>query len=270
MICFPNTKINIGLQVVEKRPDGFHNIRSVFYPISLCDMLEAVESKDFHFTSTGKDIPGHTEDNLCVKAYRLLSAEKPIPPVHIHLHKVTPMGAGLGGGSANAAFFIRLMNEKFALGMDDATIRTRAAKLGSDCPFFVSNEPAFVQGRGDVFEAIGLSLKGYHIALVCPPIHINTAEAYSGIVPRQPDVTLPEFILNNDPGKWKEELKNDFEPSVFQKYPAVREIKERLYSFGAAYASMSGSGSAVYGIFERKKDLSRKFQGYFIWQEELR
>ncbi|MFY0600775.1 MAG: 4-(cytidine 5'-diphospho)-2-C-methyl-D-erythritol kinase [Cyclobacteriaceae bacterium] len=253
MVDFPNAKINLGLNIVSKRPDGYHDIETCFYPIPLCDILEVVASDKLLFTSTGLDIPGDPKGNLCLKAYDLIKSAYDIPPVHIHLHKVIPMGAGLGGGSADGAFTLKLLNDKFDLNIEAGELERLAGKLGSDCPFFVKNEPVFAQGTGTDFSDIEVSLKGKYIALVHPKVHVSTQEAYGGVVPRKPAKGIQE-ILQMTVSSWQEGLINDFEKSVFENHPSIKEVKRQLYEAGALYASMSGSGSSVFGIFEERPD----------------
>jgi 4-diphosphocytidyl-2-C-methyl-D-erythritol kinase len=274
MLTFPNAKINIGLNIVEKREDGFHNIESVFYPIGLNDVLEVIENTEagaerITFTSSGIEIPGDARDNLCCFAYHLIAADYPLPNVKVHLHKHIPIGAGLGGGSADAAFFIRLLNEKFELGISWGEMHHYARQLGSDCSFFISNKPAFAEERGDQYESILLDLSNYHIVLVYPGIHINTAKAYSGVKPKKPVRSLEEDIQNLPLAQWKDQIHNDFEDSIFPQFPEIKNIKNKLYSKGAVYASMSGSGSSVYGVFEQAVDLKREFPDCFVFQGAL-
>jgi 4-diphosphocytidyl-2-C-methyl-D-erythritol kinase len=274
MIKFPNAKINIGLNIVEKRDDGFHNIESVMYPIALCDALEIIENKDIKaeniiFNSSGIPIPGNPETNLCVKAYKLMSADYSLPKVHVHLHKHIPIGAGLGGGSSDAAFFIRSMNEKFDLGISWGEMHHYARQLGSDCSFFVTNKPAFAEGKGDQYESLNLDLSNYYIALIYPNILVNTAKAYSGVKPKQPIRSLEDDIQSLPIEDWKKFIHNDFEDSIFPQHPELRSIKQKLYDQGAVYASMSGSGSSVYGIFSNKTDLKETFKDYFVFEGGL-
>ena len=274
MISFPNAKINIGLNIVEKRSDGFHNIESIFFPVGLCDALEVVENTNqgaerIVFSSSGIIIPGEESTNLCCRAFHLIANDYPLPNVKIHLHKHIPIGAGLGGGSSDAAFFIRLLNEKFELGLSWGEMHHYAKQLGSDCSFFVSNKPAFVEGKGDAFESIKLNLSNYYIALIYPNIHINTAKAYSGVKPKKPTHSLENDILNLPIYQWKNYIHNDFEDSVFLQFPKLKSIKEELYSQGALYASMSGSGSTVYGVFKNATNLKAKFSNSFVWEGKL-
>lgn len=258
MLTFPNAKINLGLRILYKRPDGFHEIDSCFYPVGWQDALEIQIAVTTAFQSTGITIDGKGSDNLCMKAYQLLSQDHSLPPVTIHLHKNIPIGAGLGGGSANAAFTIDMLNEKFKLGLSSEEMQAYAAQIGSDCPFFIDNKPMMVGGRGEVLTASSLSLKGKCLLLVYPNLHISTGEAYRGIHPQQPEYSCQE-ILSKPIGEWKSLLKNDFEDSLFPKYPQLSILKEELYEMGAIYASMTGSGSTVFGIFDEKPKAPQKW-----------
>jgi 4-diphosphocytidyl-2-C-methyl-D-erythritol kinase len=273
MIIFPNAKINIGLNIVEKREDGFHNIESVMYPVGLKDVLEIIENKETDdrilFSSSGINIPGNPATNLIVKAYHLIAQDHVLPKIKVHLHKHIPIGAGLGGGSSDAAFFIKLIKEKFELDISWGEMHHYAKQLGSDCSFFVSNRPAFAEGKGDEYESLTLDLNGYHIVLVNPNIHINTAKAYSGVKPKKPARSLEEDIQNLSIDQWKEFIHNDFEDSMFPQFPELKKIKEKLYAEGAVYAAMSGSGSTLYGIFKNKTALKNKFEGCFVFEGEL-
>lgn len=254
MIIFPNAKINIGLNVLNKREDGFHNLETVFYPIGLRDALEVLESKTLEFTSSGLEIPGNSTDNLCLKAYRLLANDFKLPPVHIHLHKHIPIGAGLGGGSSDASFFIKLMNEKFELGLVNSKMEYYASQLGSDCAFFVQNKPAIAFGRGDQLQSIEMDLSNYFMVLIMPPVQVSTVAAYRGVIPHAVSNSLLDLI-NLPIEEWRMLVKNDFEVSVFNQYPVISEIKSKLYESGALFASMSGSGASVFGIFKDKTEL---------------
>jgi len=254
MLIFPNAKINIGLNITERRADGYHNLETIFYPLGIKDALEIVAADELSFESSGLEIPGRAEDNLFVKGYHLLKKDFNVPPVKIHLHKHIPIGAGLGGGSADAAFFIRLMNQKFALGLNDDEMMAYARQLGADCAFFIKNEPVFAFEKGDEFEPIKLDLSKYHIALVMPPVHVSTAEAYRGVKPAPVEYSLMEMV-REPVTQWKKFIKNDFEVSVFRDHPEIRGVKAALYEAGALYASMSGSGASVFGIFEQKPNL---------------
>ncbi len=268
MVQFPNVKINIGLNIVEKRPDGFHNLESCFYPVGWTDVLEVVPAETFSFTTGGLAIPGDPARNLCVRAYESLKQDFDLPPVKMHLHKIVPIGAGLGGGSADAAFALKLLNEKFALGLSPDQMEGYARPLGSDCAFFVRNEPVYCVEKGDVFEEISLSLKGYAAVLVYPNLAISTAEAYAGIRPRRPEVPL-RALLETPVAEWRRAVRNDFEESLFPKYPVLEKLKAELYEQGAVYASMSGSGSTIYGIFEQAPVLPNHFAAYRVWQGDL-
>ena len=254
MILFPNAKINIGLNILSRREDGYHNLETIFYPLAIRDALEVVEADQMKFTSSGLEIPGDAMDNLCLKAYYLLSKDYKLPPVHIHLHKNIPIGAGLGGGSADASFFIRLINQKFELGMDALQMEGYASKLGSDCAFFIQNKPAIAVGKGDQLQTINLDLSSYFIMLVMPQVQVSTSDAYRGVRPATMASSLADLIKLPIEA-WRVAIKNDFEPSVFLQYPIIAEIKSKLYSAGALYACMSGSGSSVFGIFEKELKL---------------
>ena len=252
MIVFPNAKINIGLRVVEKRSDGFHNIESIFYPVSdLFDVLEVVESKELSFTSSGIEIPGSLTSNLCVKAFQLIKAEFDIPFVAIHLHKVIPIGAGLGGGSADAAFMLKVLNEIFHLNLSVLQLIDYARKLGSDCAFFIKNEPVYAFNKGDEFENVELDLTQYLLKIEYPSVHISTREAYQGILPLSSKEKMREMI-RKPIEDWKKLVTNDFEKTVFPSHPSIENLKNKMYTDGAIFASMTGSGSAVFGIFEKK------------------
>lgn len=271
MVVFPNAKINIGLYVTEKRPDGFHNLETVFYPIELRDVLEITEIKGERgscvFTSTGLPIDCPPEKNLVSKAYSILASEYELPSVEVHLHKIIPYGAGLGGGSADAAFMLVGLNRLFSLGLNEEQLMGYAARLGSDCPFFVRNHPVFAFGKGELMEAIDLSLKDYVMVLVKPDRGVSTPEAYRGITPRAASFDLRE--LGKLPVcEWNGVVVNDFETSVIPKVPEIQEIKDTLNALGAVYVSMTGSGSAVYGLFDRSVEVGETFPGYFVWKSK--
>jgi len=252
MLTFPNAKINLGLNITEKRPDGYHNLETIFYPVPIEDALEINilnEGKGkFRLHQAGLEIEGEAENNLVVKAYKLLDDRFNLPPVDIHLFKHIPSGAGLGGGSADAAFMLKLLNNKFELGLPDDTLETYAAKLGADCAFFIKNTPTYAEGIGNIFSPIELSLKGYRIMIVRPDVFVSTREAFANIRPHRPEYPVRE-VIRRPVAEWKDTLINDFEASVFPQYPVIGEIKEELYHQGAIYASMSGSGSSVFGLF---------------------
>lgn len=252
MITFPNCKINLGLSVTEKRPDGYHNLETVFYPVALEDALEIRTihdtDKKFNLYQHGTEIAGRPEDNLVVKAYLLLDKEFQLPAVEIHLYKHIPSGAGLGGGSADAAFMLKLLNEHYHLELSDDQLETYAATLGADCAFFIKNKPTFAEGIGNIFSPVDLSLSGYQIMIVKPNVFVSTREAFANIRPHRAEYPIRDAIAR-PLNEWKEILINDFEASVFPQYPVIGEIKEELYRQGAIYASMSGSGSSVFGLF---------------------
>ena len=256
MLCFPNAKINLGLNIVSKRADGYHNLETVFYPVAIRDALEVVPAAGEKgiFKQSGILLEGNPEQNLVVKAYSLLKKEYALPEVDIFLRKNIPFGAGLGGGSADAAFMLKLLNNIYELHIPENKLEEFASQLGADCPFFIRNKPVFATGTGNIFTPIDLSLEEYFIVLVKPEIHVSTKEAYELVKPELPAVSLKE-IVKNPPETWKGIMINDFESSVFVKYPAIKDIKEKLYDFGAIYASMSGSGSSVFGIFREEPNL---------------
>lgn len=252
MLVFPNAKINIGLCVVENRADGFHNIESIFYPVfDLFDVLEVVESKVLSFTSSGIEIPGSSTSNLCVQAFQLVKSDFDIPFVTIHLHKVIPIGAGLGGGSADAAFMLKALNDLFNLNLTVDELINYARKLGSDCAFFIENTPVYAFNKGDDFEKIELNLTDYQLKIEYPNIHIGTKEAYNGIDPLSSKQCLKD-IISKPIEEWKTLLENDFEKSVFPSHPSIENVKKKMYADGAVFASMTGSGSAVFGLFKNK------------------
>ena len=266
MLLFPNCKINLGLTVTGKLDDGFHTIETVMFPVPLCDILEMIVSPSgmFSFKTSGLQIPGNPDDNLVVKAYKLLTEDFDLKPVEIHLHKAIPLGAGLGGGSSDGAFAIKILNSIFNLNLSIKKMQQYAGRLGSDCPFFIENKPVLAKGKGDVLENIKIDLSGYSFVIVKPGIHINTAQAYTMIKPSKNKMSLKEIIIE-PPEKWKGLLTNDFEYPVFGNYPEIKAIKDKLYKLGALYTSMSGSGSAVYGIFREEPDLEDSFKGCFVW-----
>jgi len=264
LIVFPDCKINLGLRILNKREDGFHNLATVFYPLPLKEALEIIRNNDqdnkeaIHFSQSGNIVDGSIENNLCIKAYHLLKKDFPqLPSVKMHLHKVIPMGAGLGGGSADAAFTLKLLNEKFQLGLSTEQLISYSLQLGSDCPFFIIDQPCYATGRGEILEPFSLSLSGYQLLLINPGIHVNTGWAFSQLnitASASDSVTEKKNIkeiISQKPADWHKELINDFESPVFLKYPELSAIKEQLYQQGAIYAAMSGSGSTLFGLFEK-------------------
>lgn len=254
MLQFANAKINIGLHVTSKRPDGYHDIETIFYPVSLYDVLEVLPADKLGFEVHNYDFPAG-EDNLCIKAYYLLAEKYKLPPVNIHLLKNIPVGAGLGGGSSDAAHILKMLNELFRLDIGDDTLIRYAARLGADCPFFIGNQPMYAHGIGTEMEKIALDLSAYSIVVIKPDAFISTAEAYRGVVPKLAEIDLRRAI-RLPIQQWKYHIVNDFELGIFKNYPYIQDVKAKLYAEGAVYASMSGSGSAVFGIFETLPDKS--------------
>jgi 4-diphosphocytidyl-2-C-methyl-D-erythritol kinase len=266
MITFPNAKINLGLAVVLRRPDSYHNIETVFYPVNLYDALEVVPAKEgkTSFSLTGLPVDGLPENNLVIKALNLLKQDFDIPEIDIYLYKNIPFGAGLGGGSSDAAFMLKLLNDFAGLHLSVEQLEVYAAQIGADCPFFIRNEPVFAEGTGNEFSPVNLSLEGYHWVIVKPDIHVSTRDAYARVNPRQPEVSLRDKI-QLPVSQWKDKLVNDFEPGIFALHPFIGDIKRQLYGLGAVYACMSGSGSSVFGIFETKPDIEGLFSDCSVY-----
>jgi 4-diphosphocytidyl-2-C-methyl-D-erythritol kinase len=265
MIVFPNAKINLGLQVVSRRGDGFHDIATVFYPVTWCDALEIIIAENrqpFSLTQSGILISSDIESNIVYKAWQAVSKIKRLPSLQVHLHKHIPMGAGLGGGSSDAAAFITAVNKLLHLGITNEEQMQIASSLGSDCAFFIHNKPVLASGRGDQFKSVTIDLSSYFILLVYPGIHSSTADAYRLVKPARPEKD-PEHVLRLPINEWKNNLVNDFESSIFNKFPQVKELKQLLYDSGALYASMSGSGSAVFGLFDSAPEV--KFPETMRW-----
>lgn len=261
MVIFPNCKINLGLHILQKRNDGYHDLETVFYPIPVYDVLEIISSKTTQFNTTGIPI-NVSGDNLCIQAYRLLKNDYPqLPEVNIHLHKVIHIGAGLGGGSADAAFTLILLNKKYNLGISDEKLFGYALQLGSDCPIFILNKPALAKGRGEVLEEINCTLSPYKMLLINPGIHINTGELFGKITPSLPKTNLRE-IIQLPVSEWKHQLTNDFEKIVFAEHPVIEGLKKSMYENGAVYAAMTGTGSSVFGLFHEEVDFATQ-EGYF-------
>jgi len=248
MIAFPNAKINIGLNVVSRRADGYHNLETIFYPVKLADALELAGSDTTELTISGMAINGDINQNLVLKAFGLLRNDFELPPVKFHLHKIIPFGAGLGGGSSDAAFALKLLNEHFQLQLSSERLTGYARQIGADCPFFIENRPVFATGIGDQFQPVHLRLDDFQVVIVKPPFEVSTPEAYKNIIPAKPSFHLKE-IENVPVEQWKEFVVNDFEKTIFPLYPEIESIKKSLYEMGAVYASMSGSGSAVFALF---------------------
>ena len=272
MVVFPNAKINLGLNILRKREDGYHELETVLYPIGLKDGLEFIENKHnkINLTSSGLLLNVDPEANIVVKAYRLLAADYLLPGLDIHLHKVTPFGAGLGGGSSDAAFLLKGLNDFFELGLTIDQLKRYAVRLGADCSFFLENRPAFASGIGEKLSAIDIRLDGYYLVLVKPSFGVGTKEAYSNIKPAIPTIRLSDAILQS-PEKWQESVFNDFEPSVFQLFPKIAELKSKLLNMGAVYAAMSGSGSSVFGLFKNEPHFGNQDFGKdcFVWNQRL-
>ena len=273
MLVFPNAKLNLGLYVTQRRPDGFHTLESVFVPLPWTDAFEMLPAAPGHPTSltlTGRPIPGDPATNLCVRAYELVQADFPeLPPVQLYLHKIVPIGAGLGGGSADAAFALRAANDLFRLNLSVETLEGYARRLGSDCAFFIQNKPVLAVEKGDVFEEISLRLTGTACVVVYPNLHISTAEAYARISPQPPQHSLRE-ALAQPMSTWRATVSNDFETALMPSHPVLAEIKQQLYSAGATYASLSGSGSAVYGLWESGEPAATTWPAaYAVWQGVL-
>ena len=271
MITFPNAKINLGLNIVEKRPDGYHNLETIFYPIPLQDALEITPweggERKYKLAQSGIQIAGDDEHNLVVKAYKLLDSLYNLPPIEINLLKHIPSGAGLGGGSADAAFMLCMLNQHFQLNIPNEQLEVYAAQLGADCAFFVENKPTFAEGIGNIFSPIELSLKGYKLLLVKPDIFVSTRDAFAQIKPKRPTISLKE-VAKMPIEAWKTYMVNDFEESVFPQFPAIADIKAKLYDMGAIYASMSGSGSSVFALFKGDATLPKVDfgEGAFVFE----
>jgi 4-diphosphocytidyl-2-C-methyl-D-erythritol kinase len=257
MVYFPNAKINLGLRITNKREDGYHDLETVFYPISIKDGLEIIEAEALRFTQSGNTVAGDPENNLCLKAYRLLKKDFPsLPACHIHLHKIIPERGGLAGGSADGSYTLLLLNKKFGLGISEERLKQYALSLGSDCPFFIVNRPCLGTGRGEVLTPVSVDLSGYALCIVNPGIAIETKKAFSQIRPSGHTEPILENALNRPIETWKDHVFNDFESYVFQAHPEIGAIKQTLYESGALYASLSGSGSSVFGIFRERTAVS--------------
>lgn len=267
MVVFPNAKINLGLTILNKRDDCYHNLETVFYPILIKDVLEIIAGDTFEFTTSGISIDAINEENICIQAYKLLKKDFPqLPEVKMHLHKTIPLGAGLGGGSADGAFTLKLLNQKFELDLSTTQLINYSLQLGSDCPFFILNKPSFASGRGEMLEEINLDLSNYKIIIINPGIHIPTGWAFTQLTPTRFSKNIKE-IIQQPIDTWKEELMNDFETPVFKKYPEIKSIKEELYHQGAIYSAMSGSGSSVFGFFKKETLINFPLPGNYLIKE---
>ena len=256
------------MRILQKRSDGFHNVETLLYPVGIHDILEIMKSNNgkFRFHTSGLDISGDRKHNLVIRAYELLKSKYKLPPVHIHLHKVIPMGGGLGGGSSDAAYALKMINDLFCLQLDGKILEGYARQLGSDCAFFIKNEPAMATGKGDELSAVQLSLSGFYLIIVKPEIHISTPAAYGWITPNPKGSSLLNILKKPIPD-WKNEFHNDFEYAVFNHHPIIAQIKNKLYDEGAVYASLTGSGAAVYGLFKKDFSSSIEFPGCYVWDE---
>lgn len=272
MVVFPNCKINLGLQIIAKRPDGYHEIASAMYPVPIHDILEIVPSNssidDVSFSGT--EIPGNWESNLIFQAITLLRKHFTIPPLKIHIHKAIPMGGGLGGGSSNGTFTLLLLNDLFSLNLSEKELRKYASQLGSDCAFFVSQIPQLAEGRGEVLAPIKLDLSGKYLMLANDGTHISTQMAYSSVQPKNPSVSLKNIIINGSLEVWSNELINDFETPIFKQFPHLQNIKNKMLENGACYAAMTGSGSTIYGIFEKEINIEWGFDNGFVQCVQLK
>jgi 4-diphosphocytidyl-2-C-methyl-D-erythritol kinase len=271
MVLFPNAKINLGLNVTAKRPDGYHDIETIFLPIALRDVLEFIESDKPIITITGFKLDENSADNLVIKAWRLMNQHYDIPPVEVHLHKIIPIGAGLGGGSSDAAFMLKGLNEHFQCGVSIPDLEKLASTIGSDCAFFIRNSTAFGKGRGEILEPVTVNLGNYQLFLVNPSIHISTKDAYAGVKPVVPEKSLKQLI-GYDPKHWQKWIVNDFEKPIFKRFPEIGWIKSDLIKEGAIYASMSGSGSTLFGIFEHDANLEalkEHYRDFFCWTGKI-
>ncbi len=272
MIVYANAKINLGLFVTRKREDGYHDIETVFYPVPLYDIIEFRESDAFRLRTEGIVLDIGYRDNLVYKVYKVFKDKFDIPPVEVFMIKRIPSGAGMGGGSSDAAFFAKGLNEYFGIGLKEKELEALVLKFGSDCPFFIENKPVWATGRGEVMEPLDLDLSGYAIVVVKPDVSVVTAEAYLNIKPLKRGYSLKDTVCQKDFSVWREKVTNDFENYVFSKFQVVKQIKDKMYENGALYASMTGSGSAVYGLFDRDANPDTNvFKGIngFIWKGEM-
>ena len=272
MIYFSPAKINLGLQIIARRDDGFHNLRSLMYPLPLYDIIEICQFPGQHipieFSQSGSSTGTEMQDNLCIRAWKLMAKERKLPPVAIHLHKQIPVGAGLGGGSSDASTVLTALNDLTDNPLSPEKLAEQAARLGSDCPFFLQSKPMMMEGRGELLSPVDLSLHSFYLVVLFPEIHIPTAEAYGAVTPSLPELHLKQ-LLKLPVQRWRDQVVNDFEKSTFEKYPLLLNLKLSLYGAGAVYASMSGSGSSIYGIFKKRPDLPEKLREHLIWEGHL-
>jgi len=265
MVLFPNAKINLGLFITKKREDGFHELETCFFHIPWSDILEITPAPAFKFSSSGLPISGEIQDNLCYKAFQALSEDFKIPNVHIHLHKIIPMGAGLGGGSSDAAYTLMGLRDLFELRLTNQELLPYAKKLGSDCAFFLNKQAQFGTGKGDELSPIPTPLKSLYAIVLYPNFGISTQKAYAGIQPNPAPGHLPDLVKSPMP-TWKHTIKNDFEKTLFVEYPLLAEIKQDMYEMGAIYAAMSGSGSTIFGLFENEVSPKETWTKFTIWE----
>lgn len=270
MILFPNAKINLGLHVLSRRVDGYHNIETMIVETGLSDILEFIEAPDgkTEIVSTGRPVPGDAGHNLIIKAWQLMYEKYHIPSVKIHLHKIIPLGSGLGGGSSDAAFMLNGLSEYFELNLTSGKLRELVSSIGSDCAFFIDHRPAIVEGRGDILTPAPNFIQDLWLYIFYPGLHVSTSEAYKNVIPDNSRQRIID-VLNNPIDDWKHLLINDFESFASRRYPLINEIKQRLYRSGAIYASMTGSGSAVYGIFRDKPEPDDELKKWIIWEEKV-
>lgn len=272
MIFFPSAKINLGLRITARRPDGYHDIETIFYPLELCDALEFVISDSLEKNDIIRVTGTHTDienaDNLVMKAILKLREKKTFPFLKVHLHKGIPLGAGLGGGSSDAACIVKVINRHFGLNLDSSVHKSLALELGSDCAFFIDCEPSAATGRGEVLTPVKHVLSGYYLVLINPGVEISTKEAYQNCHPAVPATSLTNLI-EQPVGDWKSLILNDFEEFAFKKFPVIGELKSQLYSAGALFSLMSGSGSSVFGVFSEKPELPERIKKYVIWEGTL-
>ena len=271
MLLFPNAKINIGLNVIRKREDGFHNLETLFYPLQLSDILEFVPAHRFSLRNSGIVVDSSWKDNLVYMAYQRLKKDFDLPEIEVQLHKIIPFGAGLGGGSSDAGLMLAGLNDYFQLGLIKEQLIQYASELGSDCAFFIQNKPCLATGRGEILQPVDFSLKGWHLLLVKPDVHVSTKIAYGGVVSAEPILKIND-LLQLPVEEWEGKIINDFERSVFPQFPGIAKVKDQLYAKGAVYAAMSGSGSSVFGLFREKPEWTQEEFGEqaFIWYEEMK
>ncbi len=269
MIIYPNAKINLGLKVLRKRPDGFHDIETLFYPVPLCDIMEVMPASKFSLEMSGHQLDVNMQENIVFKAWEYMNELYDAAPVRVILHKQIPSGAGLGGGSSDAAFMLDAINKLYRIGANRAELVSVAGKIGSDCAFFLYNTPCLASGRGEIIDPVTFSLNNYYLCIIKPNVHVNTAHAYGGIKPSDNGL-FPSDVYQQPVEMWQNNLVNDFEQTIFQKFPAIAEIKKNLLAAGAVYSAMSGSGASVFAIFEQVPGITKAdFPGCFFWMQKI-